>query len=119
MKMSVFWGLSGGGGIGAGEGDENGSGVVCGLSGSGGVGNSNGACCVVDGNSGENDASNDLVSVVVMRCFRCLRTQSLLRTIVLLVDFFYQFGKVYMLLYLLLTYRWIFPQKRRFDAYFT
>ena len=29
------------------------------VSGSGGVGNSNGACCVVDGNSGENEASND------------------------------------------------------------
>ena len=65
-------GLCGGDGIGPGEGDENGSSVVCGLSGSGGVGNSNGACCVVDG--GENDASNDLVSVVVLRCFRCLRT---------------------------------------------
>ena len=38
--ICVF-GLSGGGGIGAGEVDENGSSVVCGLSGSGGVGNSN------------------------------------------------------------------------------
>ena len=44
------------------------------MSGSSGVGNSNGGCCVVDGNSGENEASNDLVSVVVQRCFRYLRT---------------------------------------------